>query len=108
MKAERYCWKINCRRAQTRRHGARCSGLRHSSRAGEGEFGGLRSAAVTAETGNTSVRRKDWGSVIVLQSVQRDAHMRNVGDSEDVAMLELRNSNEGKNLSPGSNIVFFN
>ena len=46
--------------------------------------------------------------MIVLQSVQRDAHMRNVGDSEDVAMLELRNSNEGKNLSPGSNIVFFN
>ena len=42
----------------------------------------------------------------MLHSVQRNAHERGVGDSEDVARREIRRPNEGKDLPPGGDKVF--
>ena len=50
----------------------------------------------------------------MLQEGQRSAHewgagdCEDVADSEDVAGLEIYNSNEGKGLSPGGVKVFLN
>ena len=38
--------------------------------------------------------------------VQRNAHERGVGGSEDVARLEIRHPNEGKDLSSREDKVF--
>lgn len=43
-------------------------------------------------------RGRAGDSAVVLQSVQRDAHKRGMGDSEDVARSEVCNVNEGKDV----------
>ena len=42
----------------------------------------------------------------MLHGIQRNAHEWGVGDSEDVAMLEIRYPNEGRDLSPRGDKVF--
>ena len=44
----------------------------------------------------------------MLQDVHWNAHERGMSDSEDVARLEIFNSNEEKDLSPGCDEVFLN
>ena len=104
-------------RFQTRKNAACCSGVKHSSKAGEGEA----VAATRGESRNGKdrrrcrwVREKAGSSAVVLQEGQRSAHewgagdCEDVADSEDVAGLEIYNSNEGKGLSPGGVKVFLN
>ena len=52
--------------------------------------------------------RKGWGSVVLLQNVQRNAQQWSVGDAQDIPWLESRHSNEGKNLSAGRVDVLLN
>ena len=81
-------------RSQTRRNEARCCGVKRTSRAGEGDAVAVTAArveVVTAEIGVTPrwARGRVEGSDDVLQGVQRKAHERGVGDSEDVRRLEV-------------------
>ena len=46
--------------------------------------------------------------MVVLQSVQRDAHKRGVGDSEVVARFEVWDPNERKDLFPGGDEMLLN
>ena len=63
-----------------------------------------------------SVTAEIWGTTggpgeepaVVLQSIQRNAYERGVGDSEEVARFEVCNSNEGKDLPPGGDKLLFN
>ena len=51
-------------------------------------------------------RGKAGRSADMLQSVQRNAHERGVGDAEEVARFEVRHPNEGNYLSPRGDKVF--
>ena len=44
----------------------------------------------------------------MLQGAQRNANERGVGDSEEVARLDICNSNEEKDLSPGGDKMLLN
>ena len=53
-------------------------------------------------------RGRTGDSAVVLQSIQRNAHERGVGDSEEVAKFNVCYSKEGKDLPPGGDEVFLN